>query len=308
MTIAISIASTLVEFAAGAAQDSIQPVADFIAPEVQVPTSTGYFKRYSEKSRFRLPDLRRAQGGRAVEIGFSAEDATYNCTPHSLDVPVEMEGISQEEFDMNFRDGALAAAEVGGLYHEKKVVDLALAAAGNGTGKTWNAGADPITDLDNAIMDIIKAAKYGSAMGVGVLFGANAWRIFKNAAGVRSKFVVGNAKAGGIAIPTEATTGQLLIGAPDVRSSFLVYDAAAEGLPESIQFALDTAILIFARKANPTRRDPSFMKTFSLAGRRMRPGTYVREDGRVQVCKFDWSEDVQVVNSTAIARLNIAES
>jgi len=38
----------------------------------------------------------------------------------------------------------------------------------------------------------------------------------------------------------------------------------------------------------------------------MVPGSYMRDDGRVEVAKFDWSEDVQVTNSTACVRLNIS--
>jgi hypothetical protein len=36
----------------------------------------------------------------------------------------------------------------------------------------------------------------------------------------------------------------------------------------------------------------------------MVPGSYVREDGRAEVAKFDWSEDIAVTNSAAAVRLN----
>ena len=38
----------------------------------------------------------------------------------------------------------------------------------------------------------------------------------------------------------------------------------------------------------------------------MVPGSYVRDDNRVEVAKFDWSEDVQVTNSGVAKRLAIA--
>jgi hypothetical protein len=38
----------------------------------------------------------------------------------------------------------------------------------------------------------------------------------------------------------------------------------------------------------------------------MVPGSYMRDDGRVEVAKFDWSEDVKVTNSLACVRLNVA--
>jgi hypothetical protein len=40
----------------------------------------------------------------------------------------------------------------------------------------------------------------------------------------------------------------------------------------------------------------------------MVPGSYQRDDGRVEVAKFDWSEDVQISNSNAAKRLNVSAS
>jgi hypothetical protein len=308
----LSASPTLREFAQGAAQSSIMPVADFIAPTVEVPTSTGRFKVYSEKNRFHIPDTLRTLGGRAAELRFEATDSTFDCVPHALDYPVDnLEQLEAEGMENMLREGATAVAEVGALAHEKGVIDAALAAVGGGTGKTWNATADPIADVDDAILAVIKAAKYGSLMGVGILFGATAWKIFKNQEKVRGRFVVGTGggKANlGLAVPTEQSASQMFIGTPDVRTSYMIYDANPEGKAESVSFLLDTAVLIFARKDAPSRRDPSFMKTFRLMNKFMVPGSYMRDDGRVEVAKFDWSEDVKVTNSAACLRLNISAS
>jgi len=297
---------TLREYAQGAAQNAIQPVADFLAPAVDVPVSVGYYKRYSEKHRFALPNTRRMVGARAVELGWDAEDQTYNCDPHALDFPVD-EIEENDALESALQEGAEMVAEVAGLVHEKAVIDAALAAAGAGTSHTWDSAANPIDDLDSAIIDVVKAAKYGSLMGVGLLFGANAWRLFKNHTNFTSKFVIGNARTRAkVAVPTMDAVSELFLAQPEVRASFMVYDTAKEGLAESIQFVLDNTILVFAHRPNPTRRDPSFMKTFRLAGKWMVPGSYTRDDGRVEVAKFDWSEDIVVANSSAVRRLNVA--
>ena len=302
----ISSSPVLKEFAQGAAQSNIMPVADFLAPTVEVPTSVGRFKKYTEKNRFRIPQTLRAIGGRAAELSFDVSDESYNCNPHALDYPVDnLERLEAGELEDMLREGALSCAEVAALAHEKAVIDAALAAVGAGTAKTWNSSADPISDLDDAILSVIKAAKYGSLMCVGVLFGTSAWKIFKNSAAVRGRMIAGGSKES-LAVPSESTARNLLIGNPDVRTSYMVYDDAPEGKAEDVKFLLDTAILIFARRANPTRRDPSFMKTFRLAGQYMVPGSYLREDGRVEVAKFDWSEDVRVTNASAAVRLNIS--
>jgi len=304
----ISASPVLREFAQGAAQSAIMPVADFLAPTIEVATSVGRYKKYTEKDRFRIPNTLRSIGGRATELRFEVSDETYNCEPHALDYPVDnLEKLESADLENALREGAVAVAEVAALSHEKSVIDAALTAAGAGTAKTWNASADPIADIDACILDVIKAAKYGSLMGVGVLFGASAWVVFKNAAAVRGRFVVGaSGKGGNLAVPTESNAGALFVGTPDVRASYMVYDDAAPGIAESVKFLLDTAVLVFARRPNPTRRDPSFMKTFRLMGKYMVPSSYVRDDGRVEIAKFDWSEDVRVTNSAAVIRLNIS--
>jgi len=303
----ISSNPTLKEFAQGAAQEAIQPVADFIAPTVPVATMNGRYKVYTETHRFHIPDTLRAMGGRATELRFDATDAAFNCEPHALDYPIDnLERMEADALEDSLREGAVAVAEVAALAHEKKVIDMALAAAGDGTGKTWDSSADPVSDIDDQILTVLKAAKYGSLMGIGVLFGATAWKIFKNAANVRARFIIGSKSAKSLAVPNEDIASQLFLAQPEVKTSFMVYDSAAEGLAANIGFVLDNSVLIFARKANPTRRDPSFMKTFRLMNKFMVPGSYVREDGRAEVAKFDWSEDVRVTNSAAVVRLNIS--
>ena len=304
----ISASPVLREFAQGAAQSAIMPVADFLAPTIEVPTSVGRFKKYTEKDRFRIPNTLRSIGGRATELRFEVSDETFNCEPHALDYPVDnLEKLESEDLENALREGAVAVAEVAALSHEKSVIDAAMNAAGAGTAKVWGASADPVADVDAAILDVIKAAKYGSLMGVGVLFGASAWCLFKNQDKVRGRFVIGNGgKGGNLAVPTEDNAGQLFVGTPQVRTSYMVFDNAAPGVAEDVKFLLDTTVLVFARRPNPTRRDPSFMKSFRLMGKYMVPSSYMRDDGRVEVAKFDWSEDVRVTNSAAVRRLNVS--
>lgn len=298
------------EFAQGAAQTAIQPIADFLAPVVNVGRSVGRYKVYDQKNRFKIPNTHRGLTGDATQVTFSASDATYNCEPHALDFPVDvLEQDESADLENMLQEGAQMIAEVGALDHEKTVIDLALATISSSSTLTWSGStpSDPVGDIDTDILSVIKAAAYGSAMDVGVLFGANAWRLFKNNTYVKGRFVQGNKSTpSAVAVPSVENVGQLFIGNPESRVSFMVADTTQEGLAASLAFLLDLTILVFARKPNPTRRDPSFMKTFRLANRWMQPGTYMRDDGRVEVAKFDWSEAVVVTNSGACLRRTIA--
>lgn len=312
---AIASSPMLITYAQGAAQNAVAPVADFLAPTVPVSIPVGRFKKYTQKNRFHVPDTRRAIGGRATEIGFTASDATYNCQPNAIDAPIDiMESAATENLEDMLKESATMAAEVGGLAHEINVVNgavTALTALGGSQVVTpsWVATNDPIKDLDSYILTVLKAAKYGSLMGVRVLLGATVLSNLKNHSLVRNRFIVGGANMRGPAVAPLAaldagSIGSLLLGNPETRSSFMVYDSAAEGVAESISFVLDNSIIVFAAKESPTRRDPSFMKTFRLENKWMVPGVYMRDDQRVEVAKFDWSEDIQVTNSAAAILVN----
>lgn len=295
----------LVEYSQGAAQTATSSVADFIAPTVPVASSVGRFKRYTAKSRFRIPDTRRAVGGRAAQIGFSADDDNYNCAPHALDFPVDiLEQAEAPELMNILQEGADICSQVGALAHEKTVVNAALAALGAGTALSIGANDDIIGQLDTNILAIIKAAKMGAFMNVGVVFGAGAWRVTKNHASVRGRLLANGKKD--LANVNLDDFGSMLISKCESRVSLMCYDDAPEGLDEDIEFVLDGDIIVFARVAQPTRFDPSFMKTFRLRNQWMKPGTYTRDDGRAEVAKFDWSEDVQVTNAAAGVRRTVA--
>lgn len=297
----------VVEYAQTTARGAIQPIADYLAPTVEVGTSIGRFKKFTPKSRFAIPDTRRGLGGEATKLLYSKEDGSYNCEPHALDVPLdELEKIEEADVVNSINERADEASYVASLSHEKAVVDAGLTAAGAGTAKTWNSSADPIADLDTAILTVMKAAAIGSGMEIGVLFGPTAWQIAKNQAEVRKRLIVGAGATPGAAVPTMGNFGKLLIGEPDCKTSFMVVDTTKEGKDASLDFLLPNVILIFARNPQPNRRDPSFMKTFRLRGQWMKPRFYTRDDGRVEYAGFDWSEDIQVTNSGAVVRLNIS--
>lgn len=307
------IKQTLINYAQGAAQRATNPVADFLAPTVEVGAKSGYYKTYTTKQALRIPQTKRALNGRAVELHRDASDSAYLLEAHAIDVPVDRAILDDDGMAENeLMTAADEAAAVAGLAHEKTVIDMALASVGAGTDSNFTSSSiDPVDILDTQIQAVIKAAGYGSLMGVGLLFGATAWQRYKNNANVRARFVGGSgggAKGGGngasLVTPNLEAVTALQLANPEARVSLMVYDNAQEGLAASNTFILDTGILIFARLARPTRNDPSFMKTFRPRGAWMVPGTYTREDGRAEVAKMDWYSKPVVTNSGACSRIN----
>ncbi len=308
---------TIKEYAQGAAKQAFTAVADFLAPTVQVGGMSGYYKTYGQKQVRRVVQTRRAMNGPAVQLHRDATDTAYLLEAHAIDCPVDEMLLNDESAAENeLMSAADEAAEAGALNHEKQVIDMALAAVGSGTNSNFASGSvDPVDVLDEQIAAVMLAAGGGGLMGVRLLFGVTAARRFKNNSNVRARFL-GGAGAGGksggggasLVTPSLGSFRELLMGNPEVQMSFMVADGAQEGKAASNAFLLDTAILIFACRANPTRNDPSFMKTFRPRGAWMVPGSYKREDGRGEVAKMDWYSLPAVVNSAAAVRINATAS
>lgn len=298
--------STIREYSQGAAQSAVAPVGNFLAPTVEVATNSGYFKKYDDKTRFVVPDTRRAVTGRATEIGWSADDGRFDCAPHALDVPVDIEEeAAVEDMENALQEASDLGAEVGALAHEKRTIDQAVAQLTGGAANIdFTASLDVIDQIDQHIVAVSKAAGYGSLMGVGLLFGPTYFRRMKNHASVRGRFISGGKRE--IVNPSIEDLMSLFILKPEIQMSAMIYDTQPLGKDPSRSFILDDKLIVFARKANPTRRDPSFMKTFRRRGAWMAPRVYSRDDGRVEVAALDWSCDVQIANSAAGKLLGIS--
>jgi hypothetical protein len=288
-------------YARDASQASVRKVADFIAPGVEVPTLTGKYKLYDAKHRYKRPDTRRSPNGAVTRIGFTAQDANYNLEVRALDFPItNVETLNDEGLLNQARYGTGLLADAAGLDHEAEVIGTALATAGAGTDKNFEAANyDPIKDLDVAILDVVKIVKNGA--GVRVLMGPTAEMRLKNNAAVLARF---NGVAKALKVPSRDDIRAMLVTQPEVEVAMMVQDTAAEGAAEAINFLLDDAILIFGCNPTPNTADASFMKTLRLMGGWMKPGSYKSTDERDDVLKMDWITQVLVSNSAAIKRIN----
>lgn len=295
------------QYANGAAQSAslIMAVANFLAPPVNVPSPIFQYQTYSLQNRFRIPDTKRAIGGQATQVQTGGVTTQGLLEPYALDYPVdEFERLAEEsQVVAAMNEKADITAQLASLDWSKKVVDLALTTAGSGTDKSAaTSGMDFIDEIDQQIIAVAKASQCGELCPVKVLIGPTAFRRLKNHSSTKDRFKGGKRD---VANPTLDDIMGLLIGNPATKMSWITYDSADQGATAAPTFLLDNAVLIFASSDQPTRQDPSFMKTFRLAGQWMKTGVYEREDGRGMVYKTDWYGLPAVANSTACVRLNL---
>jgi hypothetical protein len=299
----------LTQFAVTASQKAIRPVGNFLAPLCEVPDLTFRYKVYTELNRFRIPDTLRQPGGKVTNLGFSADDATGTLTPNALNFPIPNVGaLSDEGLSYSIMEAQSTLADVAALALEQQQINLVVNALTSGalTLDYSSNSNDPIGDatngLDTAILTVAKAAKNGAP--IKVVFGAGAFRKFRNNSNVRGRIVVGggrqatSAALGQVSIGVE-DVGGLLINNPQVRLSLMVVDTSKPGQSESINFLLDDKVLIFAASDTPNRMDPSLAKTFARMGGFFQPGSFVTEDQRDEVLKMDWFTLPTITNSPA---------
>lgn len=306
----------LTQFAVTASQKAIRPVGSFLFPLCEVPDLTFRYKTYTEQNRYRVPSTRRQPGAKATVIGFSADDTTGQLEPNALDFPIPNAGqLSDEGLQYSIMEAQGTLADVAALALEQEQVNLAVTSLTSGavTLDYSSNSNDPIGDancgLDKVILDVAKSAKNGAP--VKVLFGATAFRLFRNNTNVRGRIVVGGGRTantaalGGVSIGIE-DVGGLLINNPRVELALMVVDTSKEGLGESISFLLDDKVIVFASNDTPNRIDPSFGKTFARMGGFFQPGSYVTEDQRDEVLKMDWTTLPKVTNSVAARMIKMS--
>ncbi|MFC5049241.1 hypothetical protein ACFPK9_01225 [Rubritalea spongiae] len=290
------------EYAQGRARDAVGEIAEFIAPTVETATHTGKFSKYDDSNRFKIPETLRELGGEATQLQFRKTDEKFDAKPHALDCPLDNIEIDEADGEDLLKENADESAALAGMSHELRVIETALANAPvDATKGTWSDPAvNPVKELNQLISQVYLAAGGHPSIEVGIVIDPTSLIAFFSNPNTKGYFPGAESIA-----PNLDNMRQLLIGKTAAKTSWLAVDTAARGKSESMAFAMVNKVLIFARSTKPTRRDPSFMKTFRPRGRWMVPGVYEKVDGRGKVTKMDWSEDVQVSNLAAAKQIAI---
>lgn len=279
----------LQNYAVGARQQNTRKVGEFLAPTVPSTTLVGRYKSWAEKSRFFVPKTIRALNGSATEISSNAADSTFMCTPNGLNYTVDKS--LGDDADPLVKDGIDFLADIYGLAHLYDSINTAKAAMGAGTDEPYDPTIDPVDLIDDQINALILASKCET---VGVLFGAYAYRRFKNHPLVA-------ARRQSLDYSLNPSLFQANAG---YMGCFSVIDEAPEGIDPDIQFLLQNEIIVFGASPVPNRRDPSFMKTFRVDGAVETVKVVESTDRRKLIVTSDWAAAIQVTNPVAVALIN----
>lgn len=301
-----TVSQTLTNYARGifpglvAAQD---PIITRMAPVVLVGGATGKYKSFNDQNSFQKVDTGRAIGGPARRIEFLATDADFNCTPQALEI-----GIDDHERDAaNGLEPQLKEAKTktllstASLSHVNDIVTVAKAGLSAAATPSWAdpAAADPVSDVDAQIQAIADAT---GMFPTDIVFGLGAWRRFRSAAKVISRFP--NVPIVGVTV--EQAGGIFLNPSIRVGVSTAIRDTVKFGGTKNTANILNAEVFIFYAAPNPTTFDASFMKTFSTGNAMVQSVREYREErNRSDMLAVDWSRDIKVTSAATARRLTV---
>jgi hypothetical protein len=290
----------LTNFAQGLAQERTSALAEFLAPSVVVPATTGHFKKYDDKNMYQVLTTGRAVGGPARRIEFDATDPTYNCKPNALEITIDDSERGTDDIGIEQAKTAVLV-NTAVLSHENAVLTAIKAGvtATSARGNFSSNDIDPIDQIDEAIEAIGKAT---GMLPNRLAIGLGAWRIMRANAKVKTRTT--GVKTAGFGLQDFAAC--LLNPSIEIRIGVLVKDAYQFPKTKDTSNVAGDEVFIFYASPTPSTYDPSFAKTF-------RGGTggvdsvrvYRDEAARSDVLAVDWAVDIQVIATSCVKRLTV---
>lgn len=296
---------TLTNYARGFGQERANALVDFICPTVEVPTSQGKYKSFSDKNAFQVVNTARAVGGPAFRLEFAATDPTYNCQPQSLEIAVDdaEKEASGADDSLGLEKAKVQTLVMSALasMEDKVFAKLAGGVSAVGAAGVWSSSSnDPIAEIDAQIEAITIAT---GMMPNRLVMGVGAWRAFKNHPKVVDRFP----GFGGLSVTSQMAAGLFMNPTIEIRVGTLSKDTSKFGAAKSAVNIVGSQVYVFIGTNEPSLYDPSFAKTFRTT-RSGVDGVYVYRDdrNRSDIIALDWSEDTQIVSTDAVRRIVVS--
>ncbi len=293
---------TLTNYAFGIAQDMRSALANFIAPEVEVPAGMGQFKSFSDKDAFQVYETARPMGGKPNRIQFLATDGTFNCKPQALEVTVddeerrvagEVDPIRLDESKIRtLISSCMLAREV------RVFAKVNAVTAVTNRGQWPDPDVDPIAELDEQILAIVTAT---GMMPNRLAIGIGAWNTLRN----HPKVLARQPGAVVVGLTLPQLSAMLINPAIEIRVGIISKDTVKFGKDKSATNVMGAVAVPFIGSNSPTQFDPSWIKTFvPRYGGVDQVRTY-RDEPNLDVHLTEWGEDVQVTGTACAKRLVI---
>jgi len=289
---------TLTNYARGIAPQMVNGEAEFFAPSCPVTSDIGQYKRFDDKDAFAVEETERAIGGPAKRIEMSADDATYNCKPNALELPIddaEIDRAGDNVLGLQQAKTRVLLSTAQRSHLDKVMTVINTVSAVSGVGEWSSASNDPIAEINAQIEDI---AKNTGMMPTSLGMSLSAWRTISEHAKVLERIKTGIAKV------DVKDVANLFMVPLELKVCAAVKDTKKKGAAKSNQFIMGSNVFLFIKSPNPTIYDPGFAKTFrggqdSVESVR----TYREESNRSDILAVDWSVDVQVVGTETCRRI-----
>jgi len=283
-------------------------LANLICPIVQVTAATGTYKIFDDRNSFLPADTRRALGTPRKRLAHDAEDGTYSCKPHGIEIPVD-------DFELDLAGGEanavtsqlLAQGKMNTLLsskatsYAKRVVDFAFAnlTAVDGRGNFSSANIDPIDQIDEQLEAL--STTISSTENISVILSVGVWRAIRTNAKVKARLGIKD----GLTLKRDNLVDGLLFPV-NLEISGVSYTATKRG-QASADVTKATMVgnycLILHSMPTPTVDDASAFKCFSTSSVLVDSvKTYREENSNSDVHATDWSEDIKLTGA-ACARL-----
>lgn len=302
----------LTEYAMGIMQDQLAAyrLANLLCPIVQVSAASGTYKIYDDRNSFLAQPTERAIGGSRRRIIFDAQDGTYNCKPHGLE-------IGMDDFESALAGANLGAQAANQLHRGKikalvntkatayaaRVVDFATAnlTAVSARGQWSSPDIDPIDELDEQLDAL--ATVVGTTENIYVAMSTSVFRALRANSKVKTRLGIKD----GISLSRDGLVNGLLF---PVRLEVSAFSTAPNKFGQSSAGTktqkLSGTVIIGYTSPNPTPMDASAFKCFSTSSVLVDAvHTYREESAASDIHAVDWSEHIAQTGSACAVKLSI---
>lgn len=289
----------------GAVNANLLGDATFLAPIVRTGSLVNTVWKYDRTKPFRIPETRRALGGKATQVDFGGTTEDITLETHALDTGIDILAERDEEIIMNLRSQSDMAASLAGLAHFKSV-RTTIAGAVSSTTLTISSD-DPIAIFDAKIKSILlSCGSYAPAVKIRFLWGYEAALKVLNDAQVISRISGGATRDTPAVATLDSIAKMLVLQGTEHRICTAIEDTGEFGSgTESRAFVGDNEVLIAAVAPNPNKQDPSAFKTLWYGSDGMQQGFYKSEDGRSEYVKLDWAMKIYTANAGAAYKYTV---